>query len=376
MTPLAPDADILIAGGGPAGAACAILLARAGRSVTVIEREAGPREKVCGEFLGGDAQACLAALGLDAAALGAVPILGGSVARRGGETRFALPFAAMGLRRAAMDEALLAQAARAGAVLHRGDVVRDATRRDDGWKLRLAGGATLRARHFVLATGKHALRGFPRDGAGEGWIGAKLHIRLPMRTEAVTLLPCQGGYAGLQPSGDGEANLCAALAGGPGDALRDADRFLALIRAGSPLGARLLEGAQPTMARPITIAGVPYGFLHRDRPRADPCLWRLGDQFAVIPSFLGDGMAMAMASGMAAAQAILEGDTAPRFHARWRRHVATPMRIAAASSLVMRNAPGLFGDIVGMVPGLARQVARRTRVTVPDMRQRIAAAPP
>ena len=121
------------------------------------------------------------------------------------------------------------------------------------------------------------------------------------------------------------------------------------------------------MPRPITVAGVPYGFLHRDRPDADPCLWRLGDQFAVIPSFLGDGMAMAMASGMAAAQAILDGETAPRFHARWRRHLAAPMRIAALSSLVMRTAPGLFGNIVALAPSLARQVARRTRAGVPHL---------
>ena len=47
------DAEVLIAGGGPAGAAAAILLARAGRRVLLAERETAPREKVCGEFLGG-----------------------------------------------------------------------------------------------------------------------------------------------------------------------------------------------------------------------------------------------------------------------------------------------------------------------------------
>ena len=43
--------DALIIGGGPGGATAALLLARAGWSVRVIEKAAFPRGKVCGEFL-------------------------------------------------------------------------------------------------------------------------------------------------------------------------------------------------------------------------------------------------------------------------------------------------------------------------------------
>src|SRR5438093_25151 len=43
--------DALVIGGGPAGATTALLLARAGWSVALVERSPFPRRKVCGEFL-------------------------------------------------------------------------------------------------------------------------------------------------------------------------------------------------------------------------------------------------------------------------------------------------------------------------------------
>src|SRR5437868_14340543 len=57
-------ADILIIGGGPAGATAAALLARAGRDVVVAEKSTFPRRKVCGEFIAASGIAILRALGL------------------------------------------------------------------------------------------------------------------------------------------------------------------------------------------------------------------------------------------------------------------------------------------------------------------------
>ena len=51
--------------GGPAGAATALLLARAGWSICVVERQAFPRRKVCGEFLSATNGPLLASLGLE-----------------------------------------------------------------------------------------------------------------------------------------------------------------------------------------------------------------------------------------------------------------------------------------------------------------------
>ena len=59
-----PNPDALVIGGGPAGSTIALLLARAGWRVALVERKRFPRQKVCGEYLSGTNWPLLGALGL------------------------------------------------------------------------------------------------------------------------------------------------------------------------------------------------------------------------------------------------------------------------------------------------------------------------
>jgi len=352
----------LILGGGPAGCAAAITLARAGHEVLLIERDTTVREKVCGEFLATDAQSLLMRLGLDARALGGVPITRARLASGTREAAFALPFAACGLPRLVLDAALLDAAEQAGATVRRGVAAISAEQLGDAWCVRLSDGATLRASRLLLATGKHELRGVQRAQRG-GALGIKLPLHGVETAGAIALLACAGGYAGLQPRPDGGANLCAALdPASPGVALaaRDTAALLAHVRAGSSLAEALLRHAVPAQARPLTIANVPYGYRHRGGGPAG--LFRLGDQAAVIPSLCGDGIAMALDSGMRAATAILAEHAASQHHESWSARMARPMRIAGAIAGVMGVAPGLLVLGSRVAPGLSRLAAGRMRV--------------
>lgn len=357
--------ELLVIGGGLAGAGLAIPLAEAGWRVTLVEREAGPHDKVCGEFLSREAVLYLRALGVDPVSLGAVPIARVRVAGRRGDAAVDLPFAAASLSRRVLDEALLARAVAAGVTLHRG---RRVMALDQGFIARLDDGSPLRALQVALATGKHDLRGHRRPpGRQNDLVGFKRHFRLaPDQSKAlaghVELMLFADGYAGLEPIEDGLANLCLVVRqrrltalGGAWPALLDH------VARAVPLLGRRLAGAEGMGARTLAIATIPYG--HVAAP-AQPGLWRLGDQAAVMPSFSGDGMSIALHSARLAADHLLAGRSSTAFQTRLAADVGTQVRRATLLSQALVH-PGAQGGLLlaaRVLPGLMNLVARATRV--------------
>jgi 2-polyprenyl-6-methoxyphenol hydroxylase-like FAD-dependent oxidoreductase len=199
--------DVTIIGAGPAGSIAAILLARGGWDVTIVEQHRFPRDKVCGE--------CLSALGLEVLARAGLTErlrgFGPVELRRtvlvdacGREVVIALPRAMWGLSRSVLDDALLREAARAGARViqparcERIDadpprlVVRDLDSN------RVAGASPSM---ILVADGKAATM--------TGDLGVKAHFT-DVRDgpcDAITLFTLAGHYIGLAPIEDGRWNL-------------------------------------------------------------------------------------------------------------------------------------------------------------------------
>lgn len=350
----------VIIGGGLAGGAAAAELARRGRAPLLFEREARAHDKVCGEFLSVEAGRQLAALGLDTARLGGAPIdrVRFHAGRHQAEAR--LPFLATGVTRRSLDAALLAHAAVAGAEVRRDTAVR-----------RIAQGRAVTAAGesdpgpILLATGKHDLRGERRDAAGTitGLIGFKQFFRSPSLARrlsaTVEVTAFAGGYAGLQLVENSQLNLCLVI---------DGERYRELGGSWPALLASLwrepglapLADAEAVLAKPLAISAIPYGYL--SPPGSDH--WRLGDQAAVIPSFCGDGMAIAVHSGRLAAAMLAGGATAAQFQARLRRDVGRQVRLATLLQRIGTAPAGRFALAMGLgaVPALLTELARWTRI--------------
>ncbi len=354
--------DVVVIGGGLAGAAAATHLSRAGRDVLLLERSSDPHDKVCGEFLSFEAQEELSHLGVDLAALGAVPLRTVAVARGLQQAEAPLGFVARSLSRRVLDEALLSTAAQAGAVIRRGARVRSLVQ--DGAEWVATADRTFHARRVVLATGKHDLRGWGRPpGPQHDLLGFKSywHLRDPAPLEGrVELHLFPGGYAGFQPVESGRANLCLVIRDSVFTVLgRRWDAVLSHLLAHCPGLNRHLSDAVPCAERPLAIARIPYGLVQE---RGVGPL-RLGDQAAVIPSFTGEGMSIALHSARLAAAHLMSGEAPEEFQARLAGDVRTQVRLStwASRGLVSPWGQAMLGRLLS--PPLLRWGLHRTRMS-------------
>ena len=360
--------EVLILGGGVAGCAASIALARKGRSVTLIERELTPRHKVCGEFLSGEALEDLHALGIDVVSLGAVPINYVRLAAAQRAAQAPLPFPAASLTRKALDTALIAEAIGVGVRVERGRSVQSLNRTAaNTWQANLNDGTALEAPTVFLATGKHDLRGHDRAKDPHHWVAFKMYYRFTAAqtadlADASELTLYAGGYGGIQPVEDGIVNFCCvvqrhyfARAGLRWEGL------LARMQQDCPHLAMRLDGAKPLLDKPIAVTHIPYGYIRRATGEG---LYCIGDQAAVIPSFTGDGISIALHTGRQAVAAYLAGEPAQVFQPKLRSALLPQMRLAEAAANGLSNAPAraILPFCLRVWPGAMRMTARMTRV--------------
>jgi flavin-dependent dehydrogenase len=312
-------------------------------------------------------------------ALGAVPI---SAVRLAGVSEARLPFQAMSLTRRRLDEELLRLAAEAGGGVWRGGWGEGLEAVGGGWsaevrgrsatgsQLPAAGFESVGAEEVFLATGKHDLRGWVRTaGRQNDLVAFKMYWRLDAEQAAaldghVELILYRGGYAGLQPVEDGAANLCCLIERGEFQRLggRWEKMLGGMLAQSAHLRERLL-GAEQLLERPLAVSAIPYGFV---RERAEG-IWGLGDQAAVIPSFTGDGMSIALHTGMLAAKMYLSGETAESFQRRVRGELGRQGGLATWLSRGLVKRPTALAAAARVWPGALKLVAAGTRISAKAM---------
>jgi len=190
--------DLLVAGGGPAGLATAILGARAGLEVVVVERRHGPVDKACGEGLMPHAVELLRGLGVEAPGRPFHGITYVDDRRRvtglfrGGPGR--------GVRRTALHAGLLEAATTAGVRIEHGDV---GSVSQDAISVHCSG---FRARYLAAADGLHspvrAALGLARPSGGPRRWGIRRHHLMTPWSDCVEVYWSDGAEAYVTPVAD------------------------------------------------------------------------------------------------------------------------------------------------------------------------------
>ncbi|WP_348262586.1 FAD-dependent monooxygenase [Telmatobacter sp. DSM 110680] len=356
----------LVIGGGLAGSMLAMCLAAAGREVVLLEKEREAHDKVCGEFLSREAVHYLRQARIDPLDFGAQAIQRVCLHSGNHSVNARLPFTALSLSRCVLDEVLLAKAQAAGCEVRRGAFVDKLEAINAGWRIQIRGGETMHAKTIFLATGKHDVNAWQRDGATqEDLVGFKMHWKLPQAPSetlrgVMELFLFRGGYGGLSLVEGGSANLCLVVLRKTLRAHGGWDGLFESMQNEVPALRERLQGAIPRSQKPLAISPIPYG--HLGGP-ADG-IWRLGDQIAVIPSFTGDGMSIALHSAVLAAEMYLGGKNVDDYTRCLVQQLRGGMRVASAlsRSMVTSGARILAPFLLSIIPGAMGRIALSTRI--------------
>ena len=290
--------DVAIIGAGPAGSTLAALLAKRGLSVALIDRDAFPRDKLCGEFLSYDALPILDRLGIVAELdkRGAPLIDRCSVVGRKRTYDFAFPHPARGASRLLFDDILVKKAIANGAQDRTGEQVT---------------ALTLPAKVIVGAWGRwgrfdtQLKRRFVHDRSHRHF-GFKRHYRNGARVSSpapILLYSFPRGYLGVSPVEDGITNICGLVHASRLTHHKGRwDAFVQTIREEETQLDALYGNLEP--AQDHFLSSEPVIF--RARSPVEDGVVMIGDASGIVDPLTGNGMAMAVQSALLAAPFIVE----------------------------------------------------------------------
>ena len=353
-------ADVVVVGAGPAGAAAAIELRRAGRSVVVLDKAVFPRDKCCGDGLTTLALRELEHLGFDPGSIPDWFDVDGAAIRSPSGREVVVPLPANGkyaavAPRLQLDDSLVELARKQGADVRDGHGFRGLVEHDDHVAV-TADGLTVDARYVVAADGMWSpvRKSLGMNDAGYlgEWHGFRQYGRNVTGPAAQQLYvwfepDLVPGYAWSFPLPDGRVNI-----------------GFGVLRDGTRKGAEMKELWVDLLRRPHIVDALGAGFELEDRHTAWPIPARIdeavvatgrvlftGDAAMATDVMTGEGIGQALLTGRLAAEAIVAAGArqperaADEYRRAVHHHLVADHKMSLALGAVLATSWGARGAI-------------------------------
>ena len=382
--------DVVIAGGGPAGASAAIHLARKNVRVLLLEQKTFPRPKLCGEFISPECRQHFERLGVTEEISAAEPALLSQTifySRRGPSVSIPSSWfgsgRALGLSRARMDNALLQTAKHVGVeVLENASVidllqvdgcVRGVRAKVDGHELERTSLLTIDATGRARALERKLSTGKRKQSGRAKLVAFKAHFENTNVAPGVCeIYSYPGGYGGLSTIEGNLSNLCFIVSTAAVRRARsDPELLLNETVKRNRRAANTLKGAT-RCSDWLSVALESFG---RQTPNPAPGLIAIGDSASFIDPFTGSGMLMALESGELAAKVFVRqrdkfrnvslAQLSREYASEYRLRFGSRLRISGLLRCVAYN-PTLAEATIELCRGsvwLRNRLARATRPT-------------
>ena len=294
--------NLAIIGGGPAGCAAAIVGARKGARVLLLERTCFPRHKVCGEFVSAESLGLLQNLlanDLRHLLTRAPRIFNSRIFLDGSVLEARIDPPAASIARFDLDAALWETCCVEGVETHAETVVKSI---EGNGPFRIVASDQIFEAHALMnASGRWSSFTSAEVRARNGkekWIGIKAHFYEAFAAPSTDLYFFDGGYCGVQPvtaatNGSGtRINACAMVRADVSNTLPEVLGLHPALRERSRTWKPAME----------TVSTSPLVF-HKPEPLQNAML-QVGDAAAFVDPFVGDGISLALRSGALAAECL------------------------------------------------------------------------
>lgn len=306
--------DVAIVGGGLAGLALAIQLARQNFGVVLFEKEQYPFHKVCGEYISNESWSFLQGLGLqlhlmDVAQIDTLMV----TAPNGTRLKTPLGLGGFGISRYTLDAQLVTLAKSYGVTVLDDCKITSVTFKEDRYELTAQHNrnvSVVQARFCTGSWGKKSnldkqwQRAFlQKTPAGlNNYVAVKYHVRTTAPLNEIALHNFKGGYCGFSKIEGDKWCLCYMT---EARNLRLYGNNIAAMEKAvlhqNPHLKSLFNSVKVCEGFPITISNISFGKKEQDLPQFGPLL---GDAAGTIPPLCGNGMSMALHSSKLLARLI------------------------------------------------------------------------
>ncbi len=367
--------DICIVGGGLAGLAASIQLARLGHTVALFEKEEYPFHKVCGEYISIESHDFIESLGLPVSSM-QLPIITNLIVTspNGNLLQQELPLGGFGISRYKLDHALKTIAVSNAVDVFENCKVNDIVFMNDEFRLHTTKG------EFTGSTccgsfGKRSNldvkwhRSFTQQKPGKlnNFIGVKYHIKTNFPGNTIALHNFKDGYCGISQIEDGKYCLCyltnAQNLSAHHNSIAEMEKNVLYQ---NPHIKNIFEQSEMLYASPVTISQISFA----KKTQVENHVLLMGDAAGMITPLCGNGMSMALHSAKIAAPLIndfLKGNISraaleDSYNRQWKLLFAKRLRTGRMIQQLFGRkwVTDLFVSVMKRFPSLTRKLIRQT----------------
>jgi flavin-dependent dehydrogenase len=286
--------DIIIVGGGLAGLSTAILSAKNGRSVLLIEKENYPRMKVCGEYISNESRKFLKELGLPIEELH-FPEINQFVLTTplGDYAKCNLLPGGMGISRYFLDDFLAQKAQELGVTVLTNTKVKHLTylKPSKQFLVNTTDSIQYYAKLAILAAGRNSGLLNKSKSNGDKFVGVKYHVSEGPADNTIEIHHFEGGYCGISKVEGNKFCLCYLV---KADALKayqgNINAFEEYVMSKNTFLKVRLQS--PRISEAVTTSNIQFGIFNQTNNNN----LTIGDSAGFIPPITGNGMSLAFRS--------------------------------------------------------------------------------